>query len=95
METIATPAEHVTIQRLVSIIIIFLNEESFIREAIESVFAQTYDNWELLLVDYGSTDRSTQIARQYADQYQNYDDQKNGSDTHDFSSIVVIEVICA
>ena len=69
MEAIATPAEHVTIQRLVSIIIIFLNEESFIQEAIESVFAQTYDNWELLLVDDGSTDRSTQIARQYADQY--------------------------
>ena len=54
---------------LVSGIIIFLNEERFIREAIESVFAQTYDNWELLLVDDGSTDGSTQIALQYAEQY--------------------------
>jgi len=33
----------------VSVIIIFLDEEKFIRAAIESVFAQTYDNWELLL----------------------------------------------
>ena len=51
---------------LVSVIIIFLNAEQFIKEAIESVFAQTYDNWELLLVDDGSTDSSTDIALQYS-----------------------------
>ena len=33
---------------LVSNIIIFFNVEKFIQEAIESVFAQTYNNWELL-----------------------------------------------
>src|SRR5215212_3944019 len=54
---------------MVTAIIIFFNEERFIREAIESVFAQTYDNWELLLVDDGSTDGSTQIALDYAHQY--------------------------
>lgn len=54
---------------LVSGIIIFLNGEKFIEEAIESVFAQTYDNWELLLVDDGSTDGSTAIALRYAKQY--------------------------
>jgi len=54
---------------LVSVIMIFLNAEKFIQEAIESVFAQTYDNWELLLVDDGSTDTSTQNARRYAEQY--------------------------
>ena len=54
---------------LVSGIIIFLNAEKFIEEAIDSVFAQTYDNWELLLVDDGSTDRSTKIAQQYAQHY--------------------------
>jgi glycosyltransferase involved in cell wall biosynthesis/peptidoglycan/xylan/chitin deacetylase (PgdA/CDA1 family) len=54
---------------LVSAIIIFLNGEKFIREAIESVFAQTYENWELLLVDDGSTDASTEIALRYAGQY--------------------------
>src|SRR5919198_1004258 len=54
---------------LVSAIIIFLNAERFIQEAIESVFAQTYDAWELLLVDDGSTDGSTAIARRYAEQH--------------------------
>src|SRR5829696_811917 len=54
---------------LVSSVMIFFNAERFIREAIESVFAQTYDNWELLLVDDGSTDDSTQIALHYAEQY--------------------------
>lgn len=54
---------------LVSAIIIFLNGERFIREAIESVFAQTYQNWELLLVDDGSTDHSTEMARAYAEQH--------------------------
>src|SRR5262245_29470593 len=53
-------------QPLVSVIIIFLNAERFIQEAIESVFAQTYKHWELLLVDDGSTDGSTEIGRQYA-----------------------------
>jgi glycosyltransferase involved in cell wall biosynthesis len=54
---------------LVSGIIIFLNGEEFLEEAIESVFAQTYENWELLLVDDGSTDSSTAIAQRYATQY--------------------------
>ena len=51
---------------LVSGVMIFLNAERFIEEAIESVFAQTYTAWELLLVDDGSTDASTAIAAGYA-----------------------------
>jgi glycosyltransferase involved in cell wall biosynthesis len=54
---------------LVSAIIIFLNEERFLQEAIESVLAQTYDNWELLLIDDGSTDGSTETAQRYVAQY--------------------------
>ena len=54
----------------VSIVIIFFNAgEVFFEEAIASVFAQTYDNWELLFVDDGSTDVSTEIAKRYAAQY--------------------------
>lgn len=54
---------------LVSCIIIFFNAgEEFFIEAIESIFAQTYDNWELLLADDGSTDESTAIAIRYAQQ---------------------------
>src|SRR5215210_6167296 len=54
---------------LVSVIVPFLNTGRFIQETIESVFAQTYDNWELLLADDGSTDDSTQIALGIAAQY--------------------------
>jgi glycosyltransferase involved in cell wall biosynthesis len=54
---------------LVSVITIFLNAEKFIHESIGSVFAQTYQNWELLLVDDGSTDTSSEIARRFAEQH--------------------------
>lgn len=54
---------------LISAITIFLNEERFLQEAIESVFAQTYDEWELLLVNDGSTDGSTEIALRYAEKH--------------------------
>jgi glycosyltransferase involved in cell wall biosynthesis len=54
---------------LVSVVTPFFNAEKYFEEAIESVLAQTYDNWELLLVDDGSTDGSTAIAQRYAQQY--------------------------
>jgi len=51
---------------LVSVITPFFNEEKFIEETIQSVINQQYTNWELILVDDGSSDNSTNIARQYA-----------------------------
>jgi glycosyltransferase involved in cell wall biosynthesis len=53
----------------VSIVTPFLNAQRFIEESIESVLAQTYDQWELLLVDDGSTDDSPSIALGYANAY--------------------------
>ena len=50
----------------VSAIIIFLNEERFLAEAVESVLAQSFEDWELILVDDGSSDRSPELARTYA-----------------------------
>jgi glycosyltransferase involved in cell wall biosynthesis len=55
--------------KLVSVIVPFFNSERFIQETIASVFAQTYDRWELLLVDDGSTDRSQTIAKNFEREY--------------------------
>ena len=46
--------------------IIFLNEEQFLGEAIDSVLAQTFTDWELLLLDDGSGDASVQLAQAVA-----------------------------
>lgn len=55
-----------TDEPLVSVVICFYNEESFLEEAIQSVLSQDYTRWELLLVDDGSFDKSTQVAKDYA-----------------------------
>jgi glycosyltransferase involved in cell wall biosynthesis len=49
-------------------VLIFLNEERFLEETVRSVCVQTMTDWELILVDDGSTDRSTAIARAFAAQ---------------------------
>ncbi|MEN1972615.1 glycosyltransferase family 2 protein [Luteimonas sp. MJ204] len=51
----------------VSIGIPFFNAELFLLDAIKSVFAQTHEDWELILMDDGSTDRSLEIARSIDD----------------------------
>ena len=53
-------------QPLVSAVIIVFNGERFLSEAIRSVFAQSYADWELLVVDDGSSDGSPAIAQTYA-----------------------------
>jgi glycosyltransferase involved in cell wall biosynthesis len=53
----------------VSVVMPFFNLESFLAESIESVLAQTHQDWQLLLIDDGSTDTSGSIARSYAEQY--------------------------
>jgi len=47
---------------LVSVVTPFRNAEQFLAEAAQSVLHQTYERWELLLVDDGSTDGSSRIA---------------------------------
>lgn len=54
---------------MISIIMIFLDAEQFIAESIDSVLSQTHDRWELVLVDDGSSDGSTLIAKQYASEH--------------------------
>ena len=51
----------------VSIGIPFYNAETTLLDAVRSVFAQTHANWELILLDDGSTDRSLDLARSIDD----------------------------
>lgn len=54
---------------LVSVITAFLDEEKFLGEAIESVLQQEFQNWELILIDDGSSDSSSALAKAYAARY--------------------------
>ncbi len=51
---------------LVSIMMPGRNVEQFLEAALENVLRQSYQNWELIFVDDGSTDSTLAIARRYA-----------------------------
>lgn len=51
----------------ITICIPFYNAESTLLDAVRSVFAQTHESWELILIDDGSTDRSLEIAQSIND----------------------------
>ena len=53
---------------LISVIVPCFNYGRFLGEALESVIAQTYENWECLIIDDGSTDNTREVARQYCEQ---------------------------
>lgn len=52
----------------ISIIVPVYNSESTIRRCIDSVVSQTYENWELILIDDGSEDNSRRIIGEYTDE---------------------------
>lgn len=65
---------------LISIVLPVYNGEKYLRESIESVIAQTYKNWELLILDDCSTDDSSDIAKEYEaqdDRIHYYRNEKN------------------
>lgn len=51
----------------VSVILCSYNQGKWLREAVESVLAQTYSDWELIAIDNGSPDDSPAILQSYAD----------------------------
>ena len=50
----------------VSIIMNCLNGEQYLKQALDSVFEQTYDDWEVIFWDNASTDGSAVIAKAIA-----------------------------
>lgn len=46
----------------ISVLVPVYNEEKYLNQCIESVVNQKYQNWELILIDDGSTDTSLTIA---------------------------------
>src|ERR1044071_1578290 len=50
-----------------SVVIPVYNVEEFLEPCLDSVLAQTFTDYEVVMVDYGSTDRSAEIAQRYVD----------------------------
>lgn len=68
---------------LVSVLMTVYNREKYIAASIESVLASHYQNWELIIVDDCSKDRSVEIARTYEkkeDRIKVYENEKNLTD---------------
>ena len=67
---------------LVSVIMPVYNCEKYLKESIESVISQSYQNWELLIVDDGSKDRSVSIIESYMEKDRRIRLYKNESGEH-------------
>jgi glycosyltransferase involved in cell wall biosynthesis len=61
------PDAHMSSAPLVSVIMNCYNGEKYLAQAIDSVLAQSYANWEIVFWDNQSTDRSAEIFKGYAD----------------------------
>ncbi len=55
------------VKNKISVIVPLYNSCIYIADTIKSVISQTYDNWELIIVDDGSSDGSLEIAKEYVD----------------------------
>jgi len=62
---------------LVSILILTYNRAHYLQSAIESVLNQTYTNWELILIDDGSTDGTKDLVGSYSDSRITYKSHTN------------------
>jgi len=54
-------------QPLFSIVVPTYNQAEFLPEALDSILSQTYDNWEAIVVNDGSTDQTAEVMKNYAE----------------------------
>jgi glycosyltransferase involved in cell wall biosynthesis len=66
-----------TFEPLISVITPTFNHEHFIGSCIESLINQTYSNWEQIVIDDGSTDKTATLISQYKDSRIHYHYQQN------------------
>lgn len=66
MGSLRTNVSTVTLINMISIIVPVYNVEKYINRCVDSILAQSYVDWELILVDDGSTDNSGKICDDYA-----------------------------
>lgn len=57
----------------ISIIVPIYNQEKYLNQCIDSIIKQTYTNFELLLVDDGSTDMSAEICIRWGEKIKGFD----------------------
>ena len=57
---------------LVSVVLNCYNSDRFLQESIDSVYSQTYSNWEIIFWDNASTDNSANIAKSYDERVKYY-----------------------
>ena len=62
----------------VSVIINCYNSETYLREAIDSVYSQSFIDWEIVFLDNDSTDNSASIALSYDDKLKYFKIYKSG-----------------
>ena len=63
---------------LVSIVIPVYNSEKYLKECLNSLFEQTYENIEIIAVNDGSTDNSLEILQDYSEKIQIFSQENNG-----------------
>lgn len=62
----------INLKQLVSIILPTFNREKYLNRSINSVLNQTYKNWELLIIDDGSSDNTLSLVKNYLNQFSNF-----------------------
>lgn len=63
---------------MISVIIPLYNKEPFIERSLQSVLTQDYDDFEVIVVNDGSTDKGAEIVKSINDSRINLIEQKNG-----------------
>ena len=58
-------------KKLISIIVAVYNLEKYIAECLESILSQKFEDYEIMLIDNGSTDKSIEICEFYEKKYPN------------------------